>query len=418
MGAARRLAVRRLIASWADAFLPVALGITVAASIALLAARVLAPQGPQSRWMLYGWGAALALAAAACALRAARRGYTLPEALARLDEVGGLHNRLTAALAGIGPWPAARNGVRDAVRWNWPRLGVPVLIGALLLCAAALVDLPTVSIAARPTEEPVAWTQMQSLLQTLDKANIVDQPALEKLKEQVEDLRQQPRQDWYSQNSLEAGNALQQQTTQALRQLDQNLQTGGDLMAQARQASLMSQANLQTLSNSLNAAVQGMASGNLPLNKDLAGQLRNFDPSTLRSLTPQQLQQLQQRLSQGEKVCSQCLGPNKAGTHPGNQTSQMPSGHPGGGGPADLGLKDQPEDLHTKSTQGDSNIDPTRALPAEVIAMSKGKHQVDKNAPTGPVEGGAISSAGQGGDAVWRDSLTPDEREVLQKYFH
>jgi hypothetical protein len=95
----------------------------------------------------------------------------------------------------------------------------------------------------------------------------------------------------------------------------------------------------------------------------------------------------------------------------------MPSGHPGGGGPAQLTLHDQPEDLRTKQTQGASNDDMSRALPGEVIAIAKGRHNVDTNTPAGPVEAGAISSAGQGGDAVWRDSLTPDERQVLQKYF-
>jgi hypothetical protein len=81
-----------------------------------------------------------------------------------------------------------------------------------------------------------------------------------------------------------------------------------------------------------------------------------------------------------------------------------------------LGLDQQPENLHSKRLEGASNDDPTRALPGEVIAIAKGKHNVDTTTQAG-AQGGAISGAGEGGDAVWRDSLTPEEQGVLQRYF-
>lgn len=411
VGAAKRLALRRNLAAWSDAFVPTALGLTVAAALALLGLRLTGLNDAAGRLLWCSWGGGMALAAVVCAAMAGRRPFTLTESLARLDEVGALRNRLTSAFEGIGPWPPGKPGIRDAVRWNWMRLGVPVLMGA-----SALVDLPRLRATARPNEEPIAWTQLESWLQTLDQAKILDQPALEKLKEQVDDLRHQPEQDWYSQSSLEAGDALRQQTGQSLRDLEANLQKSSDLIAQAQRAGQMSASDLQAVSASLREAAQGMLSGNLPLNKELAGQLRNFDPSTLKAMSAEQMQALRQRLISGAKICSQCVGPNA--TQPGlSKTGERPSGHPGGGGPAPLTLDNQPENLHTRRNEGDSNADPARALPAEVIAIAKGKHTVDKTTPAGPVEAGAISSAGEGGDAVWRDSLTPDEREVLEKYF-
>jgi hypothetical protein len=414
VGAARRLALRRNIAAWMDAFLPAVLGFSIAAAVGLLALRLMGLAGWELRFLWYGWGGALALAAVVCAALAGRHPFTLTDSLARLDEVARLHNRLTAAHSGVGPWPASKPGIRDTVRWNWPRLTVPVLIGGLLLGAAALLDLPRVTLGAKPNEEPIAWTHLESWLKTLDQAKIVDQPALDKLKEQVEEFRDEPEQEWYSQSSLEAGDALEQQTGQSLKAMEENLAKSSDLVAQAQLANQMSASQLQTLSASLENVAQGMISGNLPLNRELAGQLRSFDPSSLKSMTQSQYQALQQRLAMGQRVCSQCVGP-----HPGlsGTNCEMPSGHPGGGGPAQLTLHDQPEDLRTKQTQGASNDDMSRALPGEVIAIAKGRHNVDTNTPAGPVEAGAISSAGQGGDAVWRDSLTPDERQVLQKYF-
>ncbi len=267
---------------------------------------------------------------------------------------------------------------------------MPVLIGGLLLGAAALVDVPALTLGARPTEEPIAWTHLESWLKTLDQAKVLDQPALDKLKEQVQEFRNQPEQQWYSQSSLEAGDALQEETSQSLASLEQNLEKSSDLVGQAQMAQQLSASQLQTLTASLKDAAQGMISGNLPLNKELAGQLGNFDPSTLKAMSQAQLQALQQRLSSAAGVCSQCVNPNAIPgvTGTASTASQYPSGHPGGGGPAPLTLQPTAENLNTKTTQGASNTDPSRALPGEVIAIAKGKHNVDKTTPAGPVAGG------------------------------
>jgi hypothetical protein len=416
LGAARRLALRRNVASWSDAFVSSVPGLTVTAALVLLTLRLMGLPGPELRLFWFSLAGVLALAAVVCAAIAGRRPFTFAESLARLDEVGQLHNRLISAHAGIGEWPGRKPGIRDSVQWNWTRLSVPVLIGGLLLGAASLVELPKVTFSARPTEEPIAWTQIESWLKTLEQAKVLDQPSLDKLKEQVDDLRRQPEQDWYSQSSLEAGDALQEQTGQSLRELEENLEKSAELMTQALQAGEMPASQLQSLSTSLKDVAQGMLSGNLPLNKELAGKLRDFDPSSLKSMSLEQMRALQQRLNDGAKVCSECVGPHPA--EGGTATKEeVPSGPPWGGGPAPLGLDDQAENLHTKRLEGASNEDPSRAVPGEVIAIAKGRHNVDKTTQAGVVEGGAISSAGEGGDAVWRDSLTPDERQVLQKYF-
>ena len=49
--------------------------------------------------------------------------------------------------------------------------------------------------------------------------------------------------------------------------------------------------------------------------------------------------------------------------------------------------------------------------------MTDGKHDVDKSAYQGSKQGGAIQNAGDGGSAVWQNSLMPSEREVLKRYF-
>jgi hypothetical protein len=63
-----------------------------------------------------------------------------------------------------------------------------------------------------------------------------------------------------------------------------------------------------------------------------------------------------------------------------------------------------------------SNLDLERAALGDQLGASSGQHRVDKEAFRSQ-QGGGIQSTGQGGDAVWTDSLLPAEREVLKKYF-
>ena len=63
-----------------------------------------------------------------------------------------------------------------------------------------------------------------------------------------------------------------------------------------------------------------------------------------------------------------------------------------------------------------SNLDTQRAALGDQLGTSDGRHRVDKDAFRVQQSGG-IQTTGQGGDAVWTDSLLPSEREVLKNYF-
>ncbi|MEZ5433062.1 MAG: hypothetical protein R3F31_18270 [Verrucomicrobiales bacterium] len=56
------------------------------------------------------------------------------------------------------------------------------------------------------------------------------------------------------------------------------------------------------------------------------------------------------------------------------------------------------------------------SAPGELISVGETKFDLDKT-PRGPQQAGAVTGVGQGGDAVWRESLVPAEREVLKKFF-
>lgn len=403
-------------------------GLSGVAAAGILVLRLL-DDGVRSVWIF--WGAALVVAAVAGAVAIARRPFTFTEALARLDDVARLHNRLVSAQAGVGLWPAPAPRAKDAAPWNWPRLLLPVMIAALLLTAVSLVEPPTRRADRRPSDEPAAWSQVASWLKTLEQAKLADPQALQKLKEQVDDLRRQSPEDWYAQNSLEAGDALRKEVEQGLREMQSALQQSSDSVAEAaRQGPGMPSSELNALSASLRESIQALQSGNLPADKDLLGKLQ---AANLAHMTPQEMQALQQRLGEGLKTCSQCVSPRlspglgtgssrragRSGPHGNNPNAKGTwSGGPGGGGStAPMDLDENAANLGSRRRETVTDEDRSRALPGDVLGVTKGAHQVDKTAPNGPSAAGGLSSAGSGGDAVWRDSLTPDEGQVLQRYF-
>jgi len=55
--------------------------------------------------------------------------------------------------------------------------------------------------------------------------------------------------------------------------------------------------------------------------------------------------------------------------------------------------------------------------PGDVQKITNGKHRVDKDGYKGPQQSGGADFLGEGGGAVWQNSLVPEEREALKKYF-
>jgi hypothetical protein len=86
----------------------------------------------------------------------------------------------------------------------------------------------------------------------------------------------------------------------------------------------------------------------------------------------------------------------------------------GGGGPEPLTLSRPPLSLAAKDKQhleasGNETL-------GDLQGIGTGEHEVDKNAFRGPTAGGA-ASAGEGGESVWTDNFSPEERATLKTYF-
>lgn len=411
MSKAQRLALRCNIATWLDYFLPLAGAVTVVAAITLLVLRIL--RLPLAMLWI-GLAAGLIIAAGLAGRFLRHRLFTSSDALTRLDVVGRLHNRLTAARAGVGNW-AAPEKIRDGLRWNWRRMFVSIGPAVIILAGTAWVDVPHRNTQARATEPPVAWEQIDSWLQTLGESEVVQAEALEKLRAQMESLRRQPVENWYSQASLEASDTLREQTEQALKDMLGDMQNSDEAMtAMAKLDETSTSADSKALNESLQKSVRGLEMGNLPLNKELLNGLKKVDATKLKQISPEQLAKMQEKLKSGIKTAEKCVGPS---IRPGPNEVAQSGGKGGGGGAAPLTLKNEPTNLHTKQTETVTNDDTSRASMGDLVDLNSGKHDIKKNAPKSPVEGGSLQSNGKGGEAVWREALTPEDLEVLRRYF-
>lgn len=52
----------------------------------------------------------------------------------------------------------------------------------------------------------------------------------------------------------------------------------------------------------------------------------------------------------------------------------------------------------------------------DLLGVGETEHEEDTESSS-PKAGGAVTSQGRGGDAVWRESLVPEEQALLKRYF-
>jgi len=74
------------------------------------------------------------------------------------------------------------------------------------------------------------------------------------------------------------------------------------------------------------------------------------------------------------------------------------------------------QDLKTNNIEGVSGKDLESVVPTDVLGIGQTKHD-DEQKPSQRQSGGALSKGAAGGDAVWRESLTPGEKALLKRYF-
>jgi len=433
---AGKIARRINLGWWLESLTAPLVAIGLIGTCVLMFVRREAPETPA--WQLaLGVAGTLAVVGAAALFIARRHFETTEHSMVRIEDSMRMRNALSAAKAGVAPWPELPSQINAGVSWNWQRLVVPPLAALAFLLAGLLIPVSALpGDDEDPSEAPLAWEQIEADLERLGQDDIIDETYLEEMRKKLDELRSKEEEEWFSHSSLEATDSLKQQHKSELERLERDLDRAERAMGNLQQnAGNLPQAQKDQLLNQFDQALQGLQNGALKPNPELLDQLQQLDPNQLGQLDPEQLQQLRENMQKAGQACKDCQGGgggegdewlDELLDGQGNGEGQGQGDQPGEGngkgginrgpGHAPGVLGKESDALKTGDLESLEAKDLSRSLPGDLLQLQDGEHQVDKDA-TGIQSGGDIGSKGSGGDRVWRESLDPDEQRALKRFF-
>jgi hypothetical protein len=422
--AALRLSLRVNLGIFLERVLPLWTGAAL-----LFAALVLWERGRGGANVgLLWWGLSLVVAAIGLAqsLRGRASFYSGVDGLVLLEDRLGLKNRLSAARDGVGDWPPFPSRLPSIVRFSLVRTLGPVAFSLALLLVAGSVPVHPTEPSILPLSQPVSWQEMAQVLEELRDESIVEPEALDEIERRLDSLRQKPQEEWFQHASLEASDNLREELRSEVRKLARGLdEVDASLTGLGAVENDAPKERRRLLERRLSAAASDLDLGSLPLDRELSRELQTLARErSVRRATKEEIEkwrELRKRLyhglpgrDEGEAV----LVGRVASTG-----GAADSGDPGRGGvtrgpgTAPIDLSDVRTELGSTRVERALSEDETRGLLGESLGFSVGEHDVDTRSFRAGRDGGSVASTGQGGELVFRGSLTPSERRILQKYF-
>ena len=463
---AARLARRINFGWWLQAVLFPSVAILFACSVAIL---LLRNAGRNPLPAVYTAAGGLALTGIVAWFLARRRFHTPADALARLDFHGRLNNRLTAAASEVGEWPPETSISELPVTWRWRRLVAPPLVTAACLTGAWFAPIPqAASAAGGGVEQPAAWTQVQQWIDQLEQEKMIEPRSLDRIREELDALRKQAKDDWYKHASLEAGDHLKEETAKAIENLEHQLSVAEKTLGEAMQTAPIPPPDGQTnglplsASNALSAAgtkmpagsstnaktelgseamkalqaqwneaMQGLSAEGIKLDPATMAQLSKMDLSKIRKLSPEEMKRLREQLAKCKGTCSSCSGKKPGsgvsvipvsvaggGSSPGSSGAGMPGsgGVSRGRGDAPLTFGNKEAHPGTTRTENTPDADLSKATLGDALSVVNGRHETDPAAFH--AQEGGNARAGGSGEAVWKTEALPEEQPTLERYFN
>jgi hypothetical protein len=430
---AKRTARRINLAWWLETLSTPLVFAGLAGSATLLVIRNHAVELPLSILCAASVGVVL-LIGLVCWIVAARRFEKPDRSLVRIEATMEMKNALSAASAGVAPWPAPVPEVNPGVRWHWPRIVLPPLAALTLLSAGLLIPVSSAKSPTAPPEQPQAWKQLDSSLEHLSKEELVDEKYLEETRKKLEELKAQNEEQWFSHSSLEATDSLKKEHRSEMDRVEQELERAEKALESLEKNGGANQAEQERQLNEFQQAMQGLQNGAMKPNPALLEQLKQLDPNKLGQLTKEQMEQLRENLKKNAEGMKKGPGDGQAddwsdelladenGDGQGNGNGDKPGEGSGKGGvnrgpghdPGVLG--NDKDGLETGDLTAVESRDLSNALPGDLLQLQDGEHDVDKSSSKITL-GGDTNATGAGGDRVWRDSLDPGEQKTLKRFF-
>lgn len=400
----------------------------IALAVAVLLLRANREPLPKGEFAATGLGILVVVLGVIAWFRAKPRFISRRDGLVRLDDQLHLRNQLVTAASGIGRWPQVSPELRDGAspQWRWPVLLLPTVLAGSILALAWWIPFPERSV-AEPlvTNEPGDWELMEEWKDTLEDEDLIEPDSLREMEERLEELQDQPEEEWFSHASMEATDNLKETFGRDIQELARDMATlERDLEALRSFSTEMSEEGKEMLLREMEEALKGLESNGLELNEALAKQLKGLDPSKMgqemmKSLSSAEMKSLQEQLGKGAKALGSMEGLPTGGE--GEMSATVPGQMPGNGG-INRGRADAPifygdeEDLKTNRIESVTNEDRSQAAIGDLLGVGETGHE-EEELKAAVRAGGSVSSAGKGGEAVWRDTLLPKEKALLKRYF-
>lgn len=408
---------------WLERFAPGAFAAAVMGAIAIYALRR-SGLGIGWGWMLLSAG--LIVTAGVAWLRMRGNRFTRTDARVLLEYRLRLDSALTAAEAGLAPWPAQRTIPRGLLRWRFREVVGWLAAAAVLVLAGAWLPIPASDVlAVRPLEKPPALVQTEAWLEALSKLDVVEPASVDPLIARAEELSRQSPENQYTHSGLEAADALREQTSAAMQGLAHALENASAALVPLEQAgAALTAEQLKAVGERLEAALRGLREGSLTMNAEMlkACEAAAGDP---RSLTAEQAAQLRQGFAQAGGQLRGIGGAQGAGVQIAEVAGLMTISGTGAGqggvnrgpGEAPLSFAENASDTGPGKIETVSNDDFARAALGDLLGTQKGEHDIDPSQAQGVTSAGGPAAAGAGGEAVWVNRLTPAERAALTAFF-
>ena len=383
--------------------------------------------------------AAILIITGYAAYRLSRKKFeTQKDALVRIEDSMKLRNALTSAEAGVTPWPATPPNIHAGIRWHLPKAFCPTLLALIVVIASLFIPVGSIADTEKQQKAPENLTDLENKIELLEDDDVVQEDYTEKLKEDVEDLKEQDPADWYSHSSLEAIDNLKKSHEAAANNLEQNLNNAErTLQNLQKHGDKVNQATKESLLEEFGKAVENMDNGAMKPNKELLDKLKQLDPKKLGQLDQEQLDQLRKNMrNTAKKLGKQQGDQNGDGDDEDGDGDGEDEGEGKGEGEGDGEPKDGPgkggiqrgpghdpkargklmDELETGKHERIKPKDLSDTLPGDLLETTDGEHETDKTDATLRA-GGASSHQGEGGDRVWKNSLLPNEKKALKNFF-
>lgn len=393
---------------------------------------------------------ALLILAIVVGFLASRRFERPEQSLVRIEANHGLDSALSAASAGVRPWPVPPSNLSPSLSWHIPKAVAPPLLALAILTLGLLIPITAKSKPpALPSSQPQSWNEIESQLEKLAEDALVDEEYIEEMEKRLDQLRAQEQQDWFSHSSLEATDSLKETQNSNIEKLQQYLADAqNSLDSLTENIEKLDSAQKEKLAEDFEKALEGLQNGAMKPNPELLDKLSQLDPNNLGNLSKEQVEQLKenmQKLQQSLENAQDGQGQNDdwndqlLGDSGEGENGNCPGGNcPGGenckghgegegengvgNGGVDRGPGHNPNVLGKEKDALDVGEltsleakDLSNATPGDLLQLQEGKHNADESASKSTAGGNA--TGGSGGDRVWRESLNPDEQRALKKYF-